>query len=269
MSFCFAFLSNDAGLLGPALSPFRAVLHEAKGAPHGWGVGYYQAGQPLLRKQPKTPEGELDFVSKIEALRSNFIIGHRGGRRAGAQSTENTQPFRFRNWLFAHLGTVERFDEVKAGLLSSVPDFIRRNIRGATESEHLFHLFLAFLNDTGKMDDPRVSGAVVGRALDTTVAYLDRLVTDRSGPPASHCCLATNGRIVVARSRGLPLRVTRHGSYTNVGRGPDDRPLSYPHLKAVMLAGGSIPEAPRWETVAEGHTVVIDAELNIEYSVPQ
>ena len=60
MNYCFAFRSTDSSLLVPALHPFRSVLQVANGAPAGWGLGYYQGGQPLLRKQPKADIVEFE-----------------------------------------------------------------------------------------------------------------------------------------------------------------------------------------------------------------
>lgn len=264
MDFCFAFRSTDAGLLGVALEPFAAAIRLEDGAPFGWGMGYYQSGQPLLRKQPKTHTDPLDYREKAKNLKATLVLGHRRARPVGAQATGNTHPFRFRSWLFSHCGKIEHFADFSEELLGAVPDFIRRNIRGATDSEHLFHLFLAFLNDTGKLDDPRISGEVVGRALASTVRYVDRMAKGSS----EHCCLVTNGEILVATHRGIPLSVARHAAYRDVARTPDDKPISYPHLRSVILVGGKAQSDSGWEAVPDGGIVVVDSDLNIEYSTP-
>jgi hypothetical protein len=266
MSFCFGFVSNDPSLTACALAPFRDVLVIKGGAPDGWGMGYYQVGQPLLRKQPKTPPGPLDLVRIAGNLRTNLIVGHVRDATVGGQRTENTHPFRLRNWVFCHSGTIDRFPEVKEDMLRSVPDFIRRNIRGRTDSEHLFHLFLSFLNDTGRIDDPRIPPEVAARALASTFAYLDRLVADRGGNPPEGCCILTNGNIVVGIRRAMPMKVTRQSSF--VCPGPDGKPVPTKNLKAVLLVGGVAPDLPGWEEVADRSIVTIDSTLNIDYSSP-
>src|SRR3990170_1236754 len=104
MSRLFGCMCNEPERLRCALYPARDAL-VATGAPDGWGLAFFQGGAPA--------------------------------------KLENAQPFRFRQWVFCHSGAVERFAAIQTGMLESVPDFLRRNIRGQTDSEHVFHLFLA------------------------------------------------------------------------------------------------------------------------------
>lgn len=269
MSFSFAFISNDAGLLSVALAPFDNVL-KIKGGQKGWGLGYYQAGQALLRKQPKTTIVELDFCEKIQNLRADLLIGHMRPNTATNLTTENTSPFRFRNWLFCTCGFVPNFKIIKASMLDSVPDHIKRNIRGSTGSELLFHLFLAFLNDTGRLEDPYVSGAVAGQALASTLTYLDHLQSDKENEPNNFCCLMTNGRIILACRRGIPLAVNRHNSYLNIGRDADNKMISYPHLKStIVVTGSEIKLGSGWESIDENTIVTVDNTQNIERISPK
>jgi len=268
MSWCFALLCNDAGLFTTAQAAFRQDLTTDDGAPHGWGLGYYQGGQPLLRKQPTALKDEpLDFCKRTESIRSNLVIGHVRADSKGGRRNENTQPFRFRRWLFCHLGSIQSFDQIEADVRTAIPDFMRRNIRGKTNSEVLFHLFTAFLNDAGQLDNDAITSDAAGSALGSAIKYVDRLSRDSGSGPMDHCCIATNGQVLVATHRSVPLCITRNSSYVNVGRDSADKPLSYPHLKAVVITGGRRPQSPGWESVDEGAVVSVDADLNIEYSM--
>lgn len=261
MGFCFGFYSNNAEQTRTALSPFKESLTLAQGAPDGWGLAYYQAGQPLLRKQPKPYSDALDFTATTDKLKSTIILGHARQATVGGQRTENTHPFRFRNWTFCHLGELEKFEQIKEDLLSSVPDFIRRNIRGKTDSEHLFHLFLSFLNDTGKLDDPRVPPEAAAQALSSTLTYVERLITDRGGQPLKSCCMISNGHTVMAARRGIELSVIRKSSYD----GSEDAGQA-DQLKAVLFISGAKPQTPGWEEVADQTIATVDSDLNIKYS---
>jgi predicted glutamine amidotransferase len=266
MSFCFGFISNDAAQTACALLPFRAGLTLAEGAPYGWGLGYYQAGQPLLRKQPKPLKDPLDFHAVASNLRTNLLIGHVRSATVGGTRTENTHPFRFRNWIFCHSGTIDRFEAIQEDMLRSIPDFLRRNIRGNTDSEHLFHLFLSFLNDTGRIDDPRIPPRVAAEALASTMSYLDRLVTDRGGAPQDGCCIVSQGECLLGYRRGIELKVARQTSYTC--QSPQGKQVAMPHLKTVVLAAGSIPELPGWELVADRTFITVDNQFNIVTTTP-
>jgi glutamine amidotransferase len=265
MTFGFAFLSNDAGLLSVALEPFASAL-QRDGGKRGWGLGYYHAGQPLIRKRPKDPAGVVDFCVATKTLRADHLIGHIRPADAESATSDNTAPFRFRHWLFLACGTVKDFDVVKPEILGSVPEFMRHNVRGNTTSEILFHLFLAFLNDTGRMDDHRLTGDVAAQAMISTLTYLSRLAGDHDLAAPSLSCIATNGQLVIAAQRGVPMAVGRRSSYTNVRRDADNRPVSFPHLRTVLLTCGLVPEPGEgWEQVGGGEVLSIDVELNIQH----
>jgi glutamine amidotransferase len=268
MSFCFGFLSNDAALTGCAMEPFASALVLPEGAPHGWGLSYYQEGRPLQKKIPKPHPEPLDFLREAGSLRTNLVLGHVRPGNSGGQRTENTQPFRYRSWTFCHCGSLDRFEAVRESLLRSTPDFLRRNIRGKTDSEHLFYLLLSFLNDTGRLEDPRVRAGVVAQALESTLSYLDRLIRDAGGAPHVGCCLVTNGTFIVGGRRGgAPLKVKRQGSFNCPDAGGKQLPV--PHLKAVVVAGGRAPQTPGWEDVADGATVTVNSQLDIETRLPE
>src|SRR5207245_8791387 len=135
--------ANQADRVRCALSAERDVMAIPAGKPSdGWGVGFYQGGEVLLRKRP-TEGRPVDFIELTRDLRTDVMIGHVRAGSVGGQRVENTHPFRYRQWLFAHNGTLDRFSAMRPRLLESIPDFLRRNIRGETDSEHVFHLFLA------------------------------------------------------------------------------------------------------------------------------
>ncbi|PIE65855.1 MAG: hypothetical protein CSA24_01790 [Deltaproteobacteria bacterium] len=259
---CFALVCSDSALLDTAIAPFAPSL--LTDGPQGWGMAYYQNGQPLLRKQPRPTEGPLDLAAAASNLKTSILIGQLREPSDTPNLNENTPPFRFRHWTCSLLGAPKNLGDAQAQVEDAIPDFIRRNIRGQTSGEVLFHLLLAFLNDAGKLDDPRAPAANVARALSSTLAYVDSLV----GDDWDYCCIASNGHTLVATHRGLPLHLTRHSSYRNVGTGPDDKPLSYPHLRAAMILGGKMPEGEGWERVAEDVVLMANADLDIELTTP-
>ena len=89
-------------------------------------------------------------------MRADLVVGHVRHATIGALRTENTHPFRYRQWLFAQTGTVSEFDQVRERLIASVPEFLRSGIRGETDAEVVFHVFLSFLHDAGRLNDGQV-----------------------------------------------------------------------------------------------------------------
>jgi len=171
----------------------------------GWGVGSYQYGEVLLRRKPTEHRPTLDVLDLVSDLRTDTAVVHLRQASVGACTLENTHPFRYRQWLFAHNGSVSAFGELRARLSQAVPDFLLRGVRGETDSELLFALFLGIVHETGRIDDPEVDRRYLVDAVAKTVATVDA-ATDALGLPRSSLnCVLTNGTSLVAVRRGLPM----------------------------------------------------------------
>src|SRR6266436_1350223 len=110
MARLFGFVGNRSDLGARVLEletkPLNVV---AKGATLGWGIGFYQAGEVLLRRRPIDERPEIDVAAITKDLRADVLIGHVRAATVGNLRTENTHPFRYRQWLFAHTGTVDGY----------------------------------------------------------------------------------------------------------------------------------------------------------------
>jgi predicted glutamine amidotransferase len=272
-----AYMGNDPERVRCVLHPGRKLL-VADGARAG--IGFYQGGEVLLRRRPKAPVdaagGPVDLYAIASELHTDVLIGHLRVGTVGAAKNENTHPFRFRSWLFAHHGTIQSFPEVQAELLASVPDFLRRNIRGQTDSEHLFHLFLSFLHDAGKLDDPLIPAPVAARAISQALALTERLTKSHGGEPSVLDVAVTNGRILIATRHGAPVYFYRLSGVRDcpVCRDPSQgfeperrsrpRGADHEHLRGVVLvADAQGPVDPPWEEIPDGHLVTVSHELAV------
>jgi glutamine amidotransferase len=202
MSRLFAIVCNEPARLAQAIEPVRTALTVDE-APHGWGLASFQGGEVLLQRSPK-PSAPVDFARLVHELRSDYVLGN--VRAPGAKAApENTPPYRYRSWVFGHSGRIQNFAAMQGDLLAAVPDFLRRCIRGQTESENLFHLLLAFLHDAGKLDDqePRVIDAE--NALRAMLAMTEQLAGQRGAVVQGLNCILTNGRFLLAARKGPPM----------------------------------------------------------------
>jgi len=123
----------------------------------------------------------------------------------GNLRTENTHPFRYRQWLFAHTGTIDGFSHLRDRLVESVPEFLLRNLRGDTDSELLFHLFLSFLHDAGELVDATIAPAATRAAVRSTLALVDRLCQEEGSyiPPLN--LLVSDGEQIVGAHRSASM----------------------------------------------------------------
>lgn len=275
MSRLFGCMCNEPERLRCALYPAREAL-TAKSAPNGWGLAFFQAGEVLLQRHPKPVAGPLDFYAAVRELRSDYVIGQI--REPGTKATlENTQPYRFRSWVFAHSGALDRAEAIQAGVLEHVPDFLKRNIRGQADSELLFHLFLAFLHDAGKLDDMNISVTDVESALRATVAMVDRLVTAAGGAEGTEKgslnLIVSNGRVMLALRRGPTMwmrrtngladcQVCRAENPANGSHASQRRRFSHEHLRSILLVSEPQKLGPEgWEEIPDRSIVAVTRDL--------
>src|SRR5262245_9106407 len=114
MARLFGLIGNRADLTGRVLaSEADALRVRSRGAPLGWGIGFYQGGEVLMRRRPIDERAEIDVGKLAADVRADVLIGHVRNATVGALRTENTHPFRYRQWLYAQTGTIAHFDAVK------------------------------------------------------------------------------------------------------------------------------------------------------------
>lgn len=217
----------------------------------GWGVGFFQSGESLLKRRPLDERRELHCADMLNEVRSDVLVVHIRHATVGALRTDNTHPFRYRHWMFADTGTVDGFGDVRTKLYETLPRFLQRSLRGDTDSELLFHLFLSFLHDAGKLEHPMVPLADVFPALKSSMALLDRIGRD-AGLSASklNILLATPDYLVAAhRGAAMGYRVLKgrddfEPMFSEEGPGK----LRIPDLEPCRLAvvasdfdGGKLP----------------------------
>lgn len=266
MSRLVAYFGNEPDRLECALFPARLALYaRTPERTSGWGLGFVQGGDVLLQKRPRAEMTEVDFFGLAKDLRADAFIGRVGLDEDGRTSAENADPFRFRWWLFGLVGETGGFSKVRERLLQSVPDFLRRNIRGRSPSEHVFHLFLAFLHDAGLLESLSPQPEAVQRALHESVTFVDRLLAAAGSTPTRLALVATNGRCLVAESHGHPLQFLEiHGiADCPVCRGRAqnegiDRRISHENLRAIVVEANRATQArPGWTSLPAGGALVV------------
>jgi predicted glutamine amidotransferase len=172
------------------------------GVTPGWGVGFYQGGEILLKRRPLDDRAEIKMTDITRDIRADVALAQVRLATVGPLRTENTHPFRYRSWLFANTGTVEAFATLRGRLAESLPQFLQRDVRGETDSELVFHLFLSFLHDTGQLDRPLVDAPTAAGALRSTIALVDRLCAEEGAAATALNVMVASPEYVLALSNG-------------------------------------------------------------------
>ncbi len=248
--------ASQPNLLRSAMAPERLALQLAEGdlKAIGWGLGFFQDGEPLVRKCPFEEPPQTDLLEVAGEITSDVLVGHVRAPTVGSLRAENTHPFRFRQWLFAHSGTIERFAEVKGKMLDSMPAFLQRSLGGETDSECFFHLALAFLHDWGQLTNPKIE--TVGEALTKALFMVDELESKVGlEEPSAYNAVMTNGymMLVLHRNRGKMGYLTYEAPIK-----AEVRP------RAVLVACDQTRVGSRWIDLPDRSILTVKRDLTVE-----
>jgi predicted glutamine amidotransferase len=193
----------------PLCSAENALRFQSHKHPHGWGIGWYRDGVPQRRLGLLAAHHDETFVAAAKALSSGVVVAHVRDASIGRVIEENTHPFVHGRWLFAHNGTLARFKRVRAvrdALYTEIDPDLRPHVRGETDSERCFYVFLSRLRARGPLDGASLAG--VRRALAEMTEAVARIADAGAEKPSSMNFLVSDGRIVAACRRGRTLHLS-------------------------------------------------------------
>jgi predicted glutamine amidotransferase len=271
MSAVLAVLTSDPNLLRCELHRLEGLVRlQGDSRANAVGVGTYADGEVLMRRF-SSDEG-LTPESLVPPHESGVLLCHVGKLPLGVSPEENTQPFRVRRWLFAHQGALEGFEHLRAPLLEELPDYLRRQVGGATDSELVFAHFLKRLRETGRTEDPRLEAEVAGARLAEAAQALDRAAAKAGAVhPSLLNLVATNGQVLLATRWGAaPLYYTRlegtdHCEVCGVSPStPETQPSEGAHRRrrAVVVAS-HLTRTAGWVELPQGATLAVGGDLQV------
>ncbi|QDS77342.1 hypothetical protein FKW77_005228 [Venturia effusa] len=182
------------------LSPAHSILTQSfdsrlrldRRRPHngdGFGVGYYTS--PLLGPDPCIFTSTIPAWNCINLERlasktaSNLIFAHVRATTEGNLSDQNCHPFSFGALMFMHNGGIGGWKYVKRRLAASLTDEWFIFVKGGTDSEWAFALFLDTLERMGyhpsKMPTKNGFGhTTLRKAMLETIRRINQLIADIS-----------------------------------------------------------------------------------------
>ncbi len=134
---------------------------------HGWGVADYSDGIPLVEKQTWAAFHGEHFKKAAARVYAHTVVAHVRRATVGGTSPENTHPFEHGRWIFAHNGTIPNFLKVRDHMMPHIDPLLQNDIRGTTDSEHIFYFLLSL-----HMEHPEVSlRKLVGQGLNMIMRW--------------------------------------------------------------------------------------------------
>ncbi len=164
----------------------------------GWGYGIWN-DRPEIVKRLTKPATDPLFPEMAEKPYRRMLL-HIRRASAGGLSCENTHPFLFNNQLiFAHNGTIDRFEKVRNQAIGRLPAHFRDGILGRTDSEYLMYLFLHHLLRGDSPDSENLQSFRL--ALAQTIATAEQLADEAGAeyPPELNFIFLTKHFLIATK----------------------------------------------------------------------
>ncbi len=229
----------------------------------GWGIGFYENGEPRVEKRTAAAFDDIHFSTTAERVFARTIIAHVRKATVGRLSLANTHPFTVGPWVFAHNGTLQGFGQIEPILLDQTSPALRTRRKGQTDSELMFLWLLSRLERAGIEIQAGEHGSQLGLIIDQLAESLLILAemssrSDAGKTPRLNCLLTDGSVLLAARFNHTLYYVQRQGVH-------DCEICGIPHIhhgqgkeyRAVVVASEPLSAEP-WQEIPNYSVLGID-----------
>jgi glutamine amidotransferase len=259
----FGFRSAIPAAVHPALvTEKNSLVIQSREHKDGWGIAAYG-----VDPRPKAAHGvgpahsDPDFHRVSSLVSSHTVVAHVRLASVGAVELRNSHPFLYGRWSFVHNGTLKNFEQHRTAVESLIRPDLRTNIRGTTDSERCFHVFLTRLAARTPIDGS-VRAEDVASALAETMGLVSA-ITDPPGPDRSAMnFLVTNGEVMVATRRNRTLFISDGRRVTS---GPQEPLRHGAQLDQLLIASEALcGNHTAWTEVSEEEIIGVNGDLVLQ-----
>lgn len=258
-------MCNDEDLLSCAIHEVKDSLRCPGEDNHeGVGVGYYSQDDPLLIKKPAARLDEIDYDELLKGIHSSVLMVHIRKATVGTWKDVNTHPFRFRKWLFSHVGHLPAIEKRRDEIIAGLPPFLARNISGDTDSELAFHILLNALYREGQLNDLDIT---VDQLDSLLRAWVDELNQLHAGPRRPDLAMmVTNGQIMGAVCQGVTLHYSHREGILECPLHDDSEQQRHVHARFRGIMIGALMSNPghQWREISDGSLVHVSKSLELK-----
>jgi glutamine amidotransferase len=245
------------GIVSSEPTEFRLVLREAPrsiaklSVEHcdGWGLAIHDRAtrEWTVEKGVLCASDDERFHDLAIGTRGQLLVAHVRKKTVGPTSISNTHPFRRGKWIFAHNGTIEHTEHLRARTSAAR----LREIEGETDSEVFFAFLLSVLDAAPEAEH------------DAAIASVTRELRGRDGFGAFNFLLS-DGTVTYAHRFGRTLFLLERGPHDTVriDRTSEVGPIVHTpwsqRRHALFVASERMTDEP-WQEISEGALVRVDA----------
>ncbi len=241
----------------------------------GFGVGWYATrlhSAPALFHQITPAWNNRNLQSIAKVVTSGCIMAHVRAASPGSEvDLANCHPFGYGDYLMMHNGTIGGFRAMRRRLLEGLTDEAFDVVKGSTDTEHLFAVFVDEIIrngcpvDVGESTATDGQGALeLGRRLAAAITRVVDLVEAHGGgePSFLNVAVADGAHVAVCRfasggAKPESLYLMHGEIYEPAARGflarrPEDEG------QAMVVASERLTADERWKPVPPNHLVILD-----------
>jgi len=237
----------------------------------GFGIGWYAphiSADPGLFTSLTPAWSNRNLLYLAAKIESPCFFGHVRAASSGGVSTFNCHPFIYQQWMLMHNGEINDFINVKRHIRHLLNDDIYQWVKGETDSEHLFALFIqrAQGRDLSQLNE-------VANLLQATLQEVNELVNRYSekdtGGSFYNICLTDGTRLITSRYCTNPQTLPESLHYIT-----ESSLLSRAHRRQknalapqfVLVASEKLNSFRKdWHDVPPNHLLLVDTDLQISF----
>ena len=202
-----AFMGNDTLIDNILVKPSNSLIAQSLRAREttfttngdGFGLAWYAkdiSPEPAVFKAITPAWNNQNLLNVSEKVKTDCFFAHVRAATDGGVNHNNCHPFRWGNYVFMHNGGVGGFSKVKRYLRHKLDDETYEWIKGETDTEHVFALFI---QNFKHFENPSIDDIV--NTLKKTIKDINGLVAEYAEGTVSHLnlCITDGERMLVSR----------------------------------------------------------------------
>lgn len=226
----------------------------------GFGIGWYHLNlseKPAIYRNPAPITTDLNVPNMFNSISGEIILAHvRGASDGMPVSWTNTHPFSYHQFLFMHNGSVDEFrTQIYPDFFPLIRPSVWGCIKGNTDSEHVFGLWLSNLDENRLKDGDAFTLKEKTDALKKTILQLEELAAIKKTDIVLNIGLTDGHDLVAVRHHFGKRKATLY--YLE-----NAEDFSGGHL----VASEKLFDDPNWKMIPEKSFLTIDRQnrLRIE-----
>ena len=233
----------------------------------GFGLGWYAPSispEPALFTSISPAWNDRNLLNLTAKIKSPAFFAHVRAASAGGVTIYNCHPFVCDSWMLMHNGGVGDFMLVKRHIRRLLDDDIYNWIKGDTDSEHLFALFL----QRAKTRDLSTLEAVADVLQETFLELLLLVKQMKSDAESNFNVCLTDGKRLVASRYCSDLSIEPESMHYSLGsafitenQGPHMVHENKQH-QCILVSSEKLTNVDaQWHSVPANHLLMVDRGL--------